>query len=58
MQKELGDSATNEQLVEFIWSTLKKGQVIPVSSDIFSNFSFFMLITLFFSSGLRSRRSP
>ncbi|GAA6006817.1 hypothetical protein JCM11491_003192 [Sporobolomyces phaffii] len=29
MQKELGDSATNEQLVEFIWSTLKKGQVIP-----------------------------
>lgn len=29
MQKELGDTATNEQLVDFIWSTLKKGQVIP-----------------------------
>ncbi|BGP43696.1 hypothetical protein JCM10449v2_007741 [Rhodotorula kratochvilovae] len=29
MQKELGDSASNEKIVEFIWKTLNNGQVIP-----------------------------
>ncbi|BGP20342.1 hypothetical protein JCM10213_001605 [Rhodosporidiobolus nylandii] len=29
MQKELGDKASNEQVVDFIWKTLNKGQVIP-----------------------------
>ncbi|GAA5834303.1 hypothetical protein JCM11251_007952 [Rhodosporidiobolus azoricus] len=29
MQKELGDSASNEQVVDFIWKTLNNGQVIP-----------------------------
>ncbi|GAA6017914.1 hypothetical protein JCM10207_003496 [Rhodosporidiobolus poonsookiae] len=29
MQKELGDHASNEQVVEFIWKTLNNGQVIP-----------------------------
>ncbi|GAA5823982.1 hypothetical protein JCM3770_004619 [Rhodotorula araucariae] len=29
MQKELGDSASDEKIVEFIWKTLNSGQVIP-----------------------------
>ncbi|GAA5960982.1 hypothetical protein JCM8115_002646 [Rhodotorula mucilaginosa] len=29
MQKELGDNASDEQVVDFIWKTLNKGQVIP-----------------------------
>lgn len=29
MQKEIGDTPSNEQVVEFIWKTLGKGQVIP-----------------------------
>ncbi|ORY73627.1 citrate synthase [Leucosporidium creatinivorum] len=29
MVKEIGEGASNEKIVEFIWSTLKKGQVIP-----------------------------
>lgn len=34
MQKELGDSATDEQLVDYIWKTLNKGVVIPVRSAV------------------------
>jgi hypothetical protein len=37
MQKELGDNASDEQVVDFIWKTLNKGQVIPVRAA----FSFF-----------------
>jgi citrate synthase len=29
MQKEIGDTPSNEKVVEFIWATLNKGQVIP-----------------------------
>jgi len=29
MQKEVGDNATHEQIREYIWRTLKSGQVIP-----------------------------
>lgn len=29
MQKELGDSVTDDKLKEFIWKTLKGGQVVP-----------------------------
>ncbi|GAA6039517.1 hypothetical protein JCM8097_008362 [Rhodosporidiobolus ruineniae] len=29
MQKELGDHASNEEVVKFIWKTLNNGQVIP-----------------------------
>ena len=29
MQKEVGDNVTDEQLKEFIWKTLKSGQVVP-----------------------------
>lgn len=29
LRKEIGDDATEEQLKEFIWGTLKKGQVVP-----------------------------
>ncbi|KAK4053984.1 hypothetical protein OIO90_003629 [Microbotryomycetes sp. JL221] len=29
MTKEIGEGASDEKVVEFIWSTLKKGQVIP-----------------------------
>lgn len=34
MQKELGDNASDEQVVDFIWKTLNKGQVIPVSAHL------------------------
>lgn len=29
MQKELGDHASEDKIVEFIWKTLNSGQVIP-----------------------------
>lgn len=29
MQKELGDNVTDDKLKEFIWKTLKGGQVVP-----------------------------
>lgn len=29
MKEQIGDGATDEKVVEFIWSTLNKGQVIP-----------------------------
>nr|UDB72875.1 citrate synthase 1 [Hemiscorpius lepturus] len=29
LQKELGDNVTEEQLKEFVWKTLKSGQVVP-----------------------------
>jgi hypothetical protein len=63
MQKELGDNASDEQVVDFIWKTLNKGQVIPVRAA----FSFFFLRALSDCSlpvmiplltGLRPRRPP
>jgi hypothetical protein len=32
MQKELGDSPSDDQIVQYIWKTLNSGQVIPVRS--------------------------
>jgi citrate synthase len=29
MQKELGDNITHENIKEYLWKTLKSGQVVP-----------------------------
>lgn len=29
LRKQVGDNVTEEQLKEFIWKTLKSGQVVP-----------------------------
>jgi len=34
MQKELGDNVTHEQIKDYLWKTLKSGQVVPGSVDI------------------------
>jgi len=29
MQKEIGENVTHEQIKEYLWKTLKGGQVVP-----------------------------
>lgn len=55
MVKEIGENASNEKIVEFIWSTLKKGQGECLALTTASR----SLLTLFFINShprLRSRR--
>jgi hypothetical protein len=43
MQKELGTNITHEKIKEYLWKTLKSGQVVPGCVSAFAFCPFFPL---------------